>query len=119
MSYNEFMEKYSEEHYMCPQCHTRNFNQTCVAYVYNELHPEEYQDKNGVQCCTCGWHGTVHKLIPMPKKIGYKITYLTGYEKCKIDDKVYTKEEAKDLVSKLKKENPEKHYYWFPVEVNE
>ena len=49
MSYNEFMEKYSEEHYMCPQCHTRNFDQTCVAYVYNELHPEEYQDRNGVQ----------------------------------------------------------------------
>lgn len=118
MSYNEFMEKYQEEHYMCPQCHTRNFSQTCVAYVFDELHPEEYQDRNGVECLTCGWHGSVHKLIHKPEKTAFQVALFNHGKIINYDSTLRNHDDAKELVNKLSKESSD-FYYCYEVEIKD
>ena len=120
MSYKEFMDKYNDEHYMCPKCHTRHYDVTLCGYIYDENHPEEYKDLNHCKCYTCGWTGRVHDLIPKPQKLGYKVAYIINKgETQNYDDNIYTKNEVKDIVNKLERTDTNNFYYWYEIEIKD
>lgn len=75
MDREEFMEKYHNEHYFCPECHCKGYSVTLVGYMYDENHPEEYKDNNRVRCQICGWKGTVHTLAPKTPKTIFHVGY--------------------------------------------
>lgn len=65
-NYSEFMRKYRDEHYCCPNCGSRNYSTTLVGYFLDEEHPENYKDRNSCTCHDCGWRGIRHDLAPRP-----------------------------------------------------
>lgn len=114
MNRQEFMDKYRHDHYCCPKCHSKNYSCTLVGYVYDENHPENYKDKNHIECFTCGWKGIYHDLVEKPEKTGFKVAYTTFAGLVKdYDDKIYTKQEAKILADKLDKGLKDYHDYRF------
>lgn len=96
MEYKEFMDKYEQEHYCCPKCHSRHFSCTLVGYIYNSDHPEEYKDRNSVHCFDCGWSGIRHDLAPKPGINEFK-------EKVKDIAGIYYSEEAVDELLNIAK----------------
>jgi len=76
MDREEFMEKYHNDHYFCPECHCRAYAVTLVGYMYDPMHPEDYKDNNRVTCHVCGWKGTVHKLAPKTPKTIFQVGYM-------------------------------------------
>lgn len=65
-NYDKFIKKYNDEHYCCPKCGSRNFSCTLAGYIVDTDHPEEYKDKNRVECHNCNWEGIYHDLAPKP-----------------------------------------------------
>lgn len=62
--YNDFMFKYRTQHCCCPKCGSKNYSTTLAGYIFNSEHPEEYKNKNAVNCLDCGWRGIIHDLVP-------------------------------------------------------
>lgn len=62
--YNEFMSKYRAQHCCCPKCGSKNYSTTLAGYIFNSEHPEEYKNKNAVNCLDCGWRGIIYDLVP-------------------------------------------------------
>jgi hypothetical protein len=61
--YTAFMLSYDYKHSCCPSCGCNHTIQTLVAYVLDLSKKEEYVDRNGCTCCSCGWTGIVHDLV--------------------------------------------------------
>lgn len=61
--YSTFMRKYDYLHRCCPECGSDSNVQTLVGYVLDLSKKEEYADRNGCTCCSCGWTGIVHELV--------------------------------------------------------
>ena len=66
MNYEDFIRKYRNEHWCCPNCGSRNYSVTLMGIPYDEEHPEEYKDRNHCTCYSCGWEGIRHDLAPKP-----------------------------------------------------
>lgn len=64
MDYNRFIRIYAKKHCVCPNCYSKNYSCTLAGFIYDPEHPENYKDKNQVDCLNCGWTGIKHDLIP-------------------------------------------------------
>ena len=74
VNYTDFIRKYGNEHWCCPNCGSINYSSTLVGYIYDENHPEDYEDRNHCKCYDCGWEGTRHELAPKPEIKDFKET---------------------------------------------
>lgn len=60
----EILSEYKKQHRVCPKCKSTHYWQTLSKWVCDLKHPENYKDRNRVRCCSCGWKGIIHDLIP-------------------------------------------------------
>lgn len=67
--YKTLLEKYYNEHCTCPKCGHRDYTTTMLAYILDKKHPEEYKNKNTIECLNCGWKGIKHDMVPEKKVI--------------------------------------------------
>lgn len=65
--YCMFMNDYNYKHSCCPICGCNHTSQTLLGYTLDLSKKEEYRDRNGASCQSCGWTGIVHELTP-PKE---------------------------------------------------
>jgi len=63
-AYNNFMEKYENDHKCCPKCGSMDHRTTCVGYIVHMDKLDEYKDLNRCTCHSCGDIHTTHDRIP-------------------------------------------------------
>ena len=122
--YKDFLNKYRQEHYFCPNCHSKNYISTIMSCVFDEEHPEEYKDRNLITCNLCGWKGISHDLLPKTENTGFKICYWDQLIRCHIyNDAIYNFRNDAELICQqlndnYKKKNIQIEFHPYEIDIN-
>lgn len=60
----EFMDKYEEEHALCPKCKGKAVKTTLLGFTFSYDYPETYKDLNKCTCLECGDKHLKHERLP-------------------------------------------------------
>ena len=60
---NDFLERYLNNHKLCPKCGSPSCESTCVGYLVDMNNTDDYKDLNNCRCSNCGDTHTTHERV--------------------------------------------------------